>query len=78
MGNLLYVGDLVFGYMFLGINFNFFVLDVIENFCVFGLMILDVILVKKYYFNRCKNRKCNWKFKCMVKDEGELLFKVVD
>ncbi|KAK4643974.1 ribosome-binding protein [Podospora bellae-mahoneyi] len=78
LGNLLHAGDSVLGYMLTGTNFNSSALDAIENSRAFGSTIPDVILVKKHYPNRRKNRKRNWKLKRMAKDEGELLPKAAD
>ncbi|KAK4222232.1 putative nonsense-mediated mRNA decay protein 3 [Podospora fimiseda] len=78
IGNLLHPGDSVLGYMITGTNFNSENLDAIEQSRAYGSTIPDVILVKKHYPNRRKNRKRNWKLKRMAKDEGELLPKTAD
>ncbi|KAK3306477.1 NMD3 family-domain-containing protein [Chaetomium strumarium] len=78
LGNLLHAGDSVMGYMLTGTNFNSDALDAIENSRAYGSTIPDVVLVKKHYPNRRKNKRRNWKLKRMAKDEGELLPKAAD
>ncbi|KAK4161532.1 putative nonsense-mediated mRNA decay protein 3 [Cladorrhinum sp. PSN259] len=78
LGNLLHPGDSVLGYMITGANYNSGNLDAIEESRAYGSTIPDVVLVKKHYPNRRKNRKRNWKLKRMTKDEGELLPKAAD
>lgn len=78
MGNMLHAGDSVMGYMITGTNFNNEEFDAIENSSTYSSTIPDVILVKKHYPNRRRNRKRQWKVKRMAKDEGELLPKKAD
>lgn len=78
LGQLLRAGDSVLGYMLEGTNFNSDDLEAIEASKAYGSMIPDVILVKKHFPNRRRNRKRNWKLKRMTKDEGELLPKDKD
>ncbi|KAF6809176.1 60S ribosomal export protein NMD3 [Colletotrichum musicola] len=78
MGNLLHAGDSVMGYMLTGTNFNNPEFDAIEESHAYGSTIPDVMLVKKHYPRRRKNRNRNWKLKRMAKDEGELLPKQAD
>ncbi|AEO55576.1 hypothetical protein MYCTH_2299553 [Thermothelomyces thermophilus ATCC 42464] len=78
LGSLLKPGDSVMGYMLTGTNFNSEALDAIENSRAYGSTIPDVVLVKKHYPNRRKNRRRNWKLKRMAKDEGDLLPKAAD
>ncbi|KAK3292113.1 NMD3 family-domain-containing protein [Chaetomium fimeti] len=78
LGSLLHPGDSVMGYMLSGTNFNSDSLDAIENSRAYGSTIPDVVLVKKHYANRRKNKRRNWKLKRMAKDEGELLPKAAD
>ncbi|AEO67188.1 89723a60-ec0c-4f8e-a631-1ece2d6d8dc2 [Thermothielavioides terrestris] len=78
LGHLLRAGDSVMGYMLTGTNFNSDALDAIENSRAYGSTIPDVVLVKKHYPNRRKNRRRNWKLKRMAKDEGELAPKPAD
>ncbi|KAK4035046.1 NMD3 family-domain-containing protein [Parachaetomium inaequale] len=78
LGTLLRPGDSAMGYMLSGANFNSDSLDAIENSRAYGSTIPDVVLVKKHYANRRKNKRRNWKLKRMAKDEGELLPKAAD
>jgi nonsense-mediated mRNA decay protein 3 len=78
LGGLLHPGDSVLGYMLTGTNFNNDEFNEIEQSHTYGSTIPDVILVKKHYPNRRKNRRRNWKLKRMAKDEGELLPKAAD
>jgi nonsense-mediated mRNA decay protein 3 len=78
LGNLLHPGDSVMGYMLTGTNFNNPQFEAIEESHAYGSTVPDVVLVKKHYPNRRKNRRRNWKLKRMAKDEGELLPKKAD
>lgn len=78
LGGLLHAGDSVMGYMLTGTNFNNDLFDAIEASGAYGSTIPDVVLVKKHYPNRRRNRKRNWKLKRMARDEGELLLKKTD
>ncbi|KAL2267807.1 hypothetical protein VTJ83DRAFT_5084 [Remersonia thermophila] len=73
LGALLKPGDSVLGYMLTGSNFNSEALDAIENSRAYGSTIPDVVLVRKHYPNRRKNKHRNWKLKRLAKDEGDLL-----
>ncbi|KAJ4300597.1 ribosome-binding protein [Collariella sp. IMI 366227] len=78
LGNLLHAGDSVMGYMLNGANYNSEAFEAIENSRAYGSTIPDVMLVKKHYPNRRKNKRRNWKLKRMAKDEGDLLPKPAD
>lgn len=78
LGNLLYPGDSVLGYLLDGGNFNSATFDAIEASRAYGSTIPDAVLVKKFYPNRRKNRKRVWKLKRMAKDDGDLLPKASD
>ncbi|KAI1336605.1 NMD3-domain-containing protein [Xylariaceae sp. FL0016] len=78
LGGLLHAGDSVLGYMLTGTNFNDPNFEAIEQSHTYGSRIPDVVVVKKHYPNRRRNRKRNWKVKRMAKDEGELLPKKAD
>ncbi|KAK4151797.1 putative nonsense-mediated mRNA decay protein [Chaetomidium leptoderma] len=78
LGTLLRPGDSVMGYLLSGSNFNSEAFDAIENSRAHGSTIPDVVLVKKHYPNRRKNKRRNWKLKRMTKDEGDLLPKAND
>ncbi|KAI5922575.1 NMD3 family-domain-containing protein [Camillea tinctor] len=78
LGGLLHAGDSVMGYMLTGTNFNNPQFEAIEESNTYSSRIPDVVIVKKHYPNRRRNRKRNWKVKRMAKDEGELLPKKAD
>ncbi len=78
LGHLLRPGDSAMGYLLTGNNFNNHQLDEIEKSHAYSSMVPDVVLVKKYWPNRRKNRRRNWRLKRMAKDEGELLPKKAD
>jgi nonsense-mediated mRNA decay protein 3 len=78
LGGLLHAGDSVMGYMLTGTNYNNDLYDAIEASGTYGSTIPDVMLVKKHYPNRRRNRKRQWKLKRMAKTEGELLPKKTD
>jgi len=78
LGGMLYAGDSVMGYMLTGTNFNNPQFEALENSNTYSSTIPDVIIVKKHYPNRKRNRKRNWRVKRMAKDEGELLPKKAD
>ena len=78
LGGILHPGDSAMGYLLTGSNYNSSMLDDIENSKAYSSLIPDVVLVKKHYPNRRRNRKRNWKLKRMAKDEGELLPKQAD
>lgn len=66
------------GYMLSGTVFNNPEFEAIEQSNTYSSRIPDVIIVKKHYPNRRRNRKRQWKVKRMAKDEGELLPKKAD
>lgn len=78
IGHLLHPGDSVLGYLVGGANYNSALFEAIEESRAYGSTIPDVVLVKKHYPNKRRNRKRNWKLKRMAKDEGELLPKEAD
>ncbi|KAH8681714.1 NMD3 family-domain-containing protein [Xylariales sp. PMI_506] len=78
LGHLLRPGDSAMGYMLTGTNFNNEQFEAIEESNTYSSTIPDVVLVKKHYPNRRRNRKRQWKVKRMAKDEGELLPKKAD
>ncbi|KAH8129378.1 NMD3-domain-containing protein [Trichoderma asperelloides] len=78
LGGLLQPGDSAMGYLLNGTNFNNPEYDAIEESNTYSSIIPDVVLVKKHYPNRRRNRRRNWKLKRMAKDEGELLPKKAD
>ncbi|KAI0482027.1 NMD3-domain-containing protein [Xylariaceae sp. FL0804] len=78
LGGLLHAGDSVMGYMLTGTNFNNTQLEAIEQSNTYASRIPDVLVVKKHYPNRRRNRRRQWRVKRMAKDEGELLPKKAD
>ncbi|CAK7246179.1 MAG: ribosome-binding protein [Sporothrix thermara] len=78
LGALLKPGDSAMGYLLQGSNFNNPQLDEIERSHTYSAMVPDVVLVKKHYPNRRKNKRRNWKLKRMAKQESELLPKKAD
>ncbi|OTA97395.1 hypothetical protein M434DRAFT_391859 [Hypoxylon sp. CO27-5] len=78
LGGLLHAGDSVMGYMLTGTNFNNPQFEALEESHIYSSRIPDVVIVKKHYPNRRRNRKRHWKVKRMAKDEGELLPKKTD
>ncbi|TGJ86720.1 hypothetical protein E0Z10_g2028 [Xylaria hypoxylon] len=78
LGGLLHAGDSVMGYMLSGAVFNSLEFEAIEQSHTYSSRIPDVMIVKKHYPNRRRNRKRQWKVKRMAKDEGELLPKKAD
>ncbi|KAH7160850.1 NMD3 family-domain-containing protein [Dactylonectria macrodidyma] len=78
LGRYLQPGDSVMGYLLAGSNFNNSEYEAIEASNTYSSTIPDVVLVKKHYPHRRKNRNRNWKLKRMGKDEGELLPKKAD
>ncbi|KAI1801131.1 NMD3-domain-containing protein [Daldinia bambusicola] len=78
LGGLLHAGDSVLGYMLTGTNFNSPQLEALEESHVYASRIPDVVVVKKHYPNRRRNRKRVWKVRRMAKDEGELLPRKAD
>jgi nonsense-mediated mRNA decay protein 3 len=72
LGHLLHPGDSVMGYMLSGTMFNNEHFDAIEASNTYSSTIPDVILVKKHFPNRRKNKRRNWKLKHIVKEEDDL------
>jgi len=73
LGHFLKPGDSAMGYMLTGTNSNNYQLDEIEKSHAYSSSIPDVVLVKKHWPNRRKNRRRDWRLKRMAKEEGELL-----
>ncbi|RYP37063.1 hypothetical protein DL767_003126 [Monosporascus sp. MG133] len=78
LGGMLHAGDSVMGYMLTGTNYNNPQLEAVEASSTYGSTIPDVVVVKKHFPNRRRNRRRNWRVKRMAKDEGELLPKKAD
>lgn len=78
LGGMLHAGDSVMGYMLTGTNYNNPQLEAVEASGTYGSTIPDVVVVKKHYPNRRRNRRRQWRVKRMAKDDGELLPKKAD
>lgn len=78
LGGLLHPGDSVMGYHLTGTNFNNRHFEAIEQNHSYSSSIPDVMLVKKFYARKKKNKSRNWRLKRMNKDEGDLLPKKQD
>lgn len=60
------------GYHLSGTNYNNALFDALEG-SKLASTIPDVVLVKKLYPRRRKNKNRNWRLKRMAKEEGEML-----
>ncbi|RDA96253.1 hypothetical protein CP533_1763 [Ophiocordyceps camponoti-saundersi (nom. inval.)] len=78
LGHYLKAGDSAMGYMLTGTMFNNADFEAIEESSTYSSTIPDVVLVKKHFPRRRKNRQRKWKLRRMDKDEGELLPKKAD
>lgn len=78
LGHHLHAGDSVMGYLLTGTNFNNEQFEAIEESNTYSSMTPDVVIVKKHYPNRRRNRKRHWKVKRMAKDDGDMLPKKAD
>lgn len=78
LGNVLHPGDTVLGYHLTGTNFNNPNFEALENSNAHSASIPDVVLIKKAYARKKKNKARNWRLKRMNRDEGELLPKKQD
>lgn len=72
LGGLLHAGDSVMGYNLTQTNFNNPLYDELESSQVYGSTIPDVVLVKKSYARKKKNKR-SWRLKRMAKEESEML-----
>ena len=78
LGGVLRTGDSVLGYHLSGTNFNNPNFEALEDSNRYASSIPDVILVKKFYARKKKNRSRNWRLKRMNRDQGDLLPKKQD
>lgn len=72
MGAVLNPGDSAMGYYITGTNFNSPELEAIEESKQYKNTIQDVVLVKKVYPSRKKNKNRNWRLRRMEREEGEM------
>ncbi|KAJ9669493.1 ribosome-binding protein [Coniosporium apollinis] len=73
LGGVLHPGDSVLGYHLSGTNFNNPQFEALENHRNYASTIPDVMLVKKFYARKKKNKNRNWRLKRMAKEESEML-----
>ena len=73
LGAVLHPGDQVMGYHITGTNFNNPNFEAIEESNAYSSSIPDVMLVRKFYARKKKNKSRNWRLKRMNKEEGEML-----
>ncbi|KAF3483318.1 60S ribosomal export protein NMD3 [Arthroderma uncinatum] len=71
LGGVLHPGDTVMGYHLTGTNFNNTNFEEIESSHTYGSMIPDVMLVKKHYPRKKKNKNRNWRLKRLDREEEE-------
>lgn len=70
LGAFLNVGDEVMGYHLTKTNFNNPNFEALEESNTFASRIPDLVLIKKAYVRRKKNRGRNWRLKRMNREEG--------
>ncbi|KAI9694067.1 MAG: ribosome-binding protein [Bathelium mastoideum] len=73
LGGILHPGDSVMGYHLTGTNFNNSEFEAIASNRKLADAIPDVILIKKFYERKKKNKPRNWRVKRMPKQESEML-----
>ncbi len=73
LGGVLHTGDSVMGYHISGTNFNNRHFEALELSNTYSSSIPDVILVKKHYARKKKNKSRHWRLKRMNKEDGEML-----
>lgn len=73
LGGILHPGDSAMGYHLSGTNFNNANFEALEQKDSLASQIPDVVLVKKAYVRKKKNKSRNWRLKRMNREEGELL-----
>jgi len=73
LGAILHAGDSVMGYHLTGTNFNNPEFEAIEQSKTYAGQIPDVLLVRKVYPRRKKNKTRNWRLRRMAREEGEML-----
>ena len=71
LGGILHPGDTVMGYHLTGTNFNNPNFEALEQKDSLASQIPDVVLVKKAYIRKKKNKSRNWRLKRIGREEGE-------
>ena len=72
LGSVLHVGDSVMGYHLSGTQYNNPHFEAIQESKQYSGTIPDVILVKKHYAARRKNKSRNWKLRRMAREESDM------
>lgn len=72
LGSVLHAGDSVMGYHLTGTQFNNEHFEAIEESKQYSGTIPDVVLVKKHYPLRRKNKSRNWRLKRMAREESDM------
>lgn len=72
LGGILHAGDSAMGYHLTGTQFNNEHYEAIQDSKQYSSTIPDVILVKKHYAARKKNKSRNWKLKRMAREESDM------
>ena len=73
LGGIIHPGDSVMGYHLTGTNFNNSEFEAIQTNRKLADTIPDVVLIKKFYPRKRKNKPRNWRVKRMAKEESEML-----
>ncbi|KAI9799805.1 MAG: ribosome-binding protein [Sarcosagium campestre] len=73
LGGILHPGDAVLGYHLTKANFNNKWFEALELSNTYASQIPDVLLVKKYYARKKKNKSRNWRLRRIAKDESDML-----
>ncbi|KAF2754628.1 nonsense-mediated mRNA decay protein 3 [Pseudovirgaria hyperparasitica] len=73
LGAIVHPGDSVMGYHLTNTNFNSELYDALEGNSTYANNLPDVVLVKKLYARKKKNKARTWRVKRMAKEEGEML-----
>ena len=72
LGSVLHVGDSVMGYHLSGTQYNNPHFEAIQESKQYSGTIPDIILVKKHYAARRKNKSRNWKLRRMAREESDM------
>ncbi|KAK6438305.1 ribosome-binding protein [Oleoguttula sp. CCFEE 5521] len=72
LGSILHPGDSAMGYLLSGTQYNNDNFDAILDSKTYAGSMPDVILVKKHYASRKKNKTRNWKLRRLAKEENDM------
>ncbi|KAF2405074.1 nonsense-mediated mRNA decay protein 3 [Trichodelitschia bisporula] len=78
LGGVLHPGDSVLGYNLTGSNYNNDCFEALEASKQYGSTVPDVMLVRKFYARKKKNKSRNWRLKRMAREESEMLARKQD